>query len=90
MTGVQTCALPICANSVSIKDGVTDSDWEVVQVKKGMIKAASETAILTIAEKLNSFQKMKVCGLSDIKYMITDLDKKQESFNQYSKKVKLI
>jgi len=78
------------ANSVSIKDGVTDSDWEVVQVKKGMIKAASETAILTIAEKLNSFQKMKVCALSDIDYMITDLDRKHESFNQYSKKVKLI
>lgn len=78
------------ANSVSLKDGVTDSDWEVVQVKKGMIKAASETAILTIAEKLNSFQKMKVCGLGDIRYMITDLDKNHESYGYYSKKVRLI
>jgi DeoR/GlpR family transcriptional regulator of sugar metabolism len=55
-----------------------------------MIKAASETAILTIAEKLNSFQKMKVCGLADVKYMITDLDRKHETFAEYSKKVKLI
>jgi DeoR/GlpR family transcriptional regulator of sugar metabolism len=78
------------ANSVSIKDGITDSDWEVVQVKKGMIKAASETAILTIAEKLNSFQKMKVCALADIRYMITDLDEKHKSLSEYSKQVKLM
>jgi DeoR/GlpR family transcriptional regulator of sugar metabolism len=78
------------ANSISIKDGITDSDWEVVQVKKGMIKAASETAILTIAEKINSVQKMKVCSLNDIKYMITDLSPSHESFNQYSKKLQLI
>ncbi|WP_276347233.1 DeoR/GlpR family DNA-binding transcription regulator [Daejeonella sp. JGW-45] len=78
------------ANSVSIKDGVTDSDWEVVQVKKGMIKAASETAILTIADKLNSVQKMRVCSLDEITYMITDLNNTHATFSQYAEKIKLI
>ncbi|HEY1010153.1 MAG: DeoR/GlpR family DNA-binding transcription regulator [Daejeonella sp.] len=78
------------ANSVSIKDGVTDSDWEVVQVKRGMIKAASETAILTIADKLNSVQKMRVCRLDEITYMVTDLNNKHVTFSQYAEKIKLI
>ncbi len=77
-------------NSVSVKNGITDSDWEVVQVKKTMIKSATETAILSIAEKLDSFQKMKVCGLADIKYMITDLDSNHMSLKKYSSKIKII
>ena len=77
-------------NSVSVKSGITDSDWEVVQVKKAMIKSATETAILSIAEKLESTQKMKVCPLDDIKYMITDLDPHDELLKKYDKRIKLI
>lgn len=78
------------ANSVSVKDGITDSDWEVVQVKRAMIRAASETAILTISEKLNSFQKMKICSLGDISYLITGLRPGDKLFLQYLKKVKVL
>jgi DeoR/GlpR family transcriptional regulator of sugar metabolism len=77
-------------NSVSVKNGITDSDWEVVQVKKAMIKSATEAVILSIAEKLDSFQKMKVCGLGDIKYMITDLDPGDECLKKYTSKIKVI
>lgn len=77
-------------NSVSIKNGITDSDWEVVQVKKAMIKSASETAILSISEKLDSTQKMQVCGLGEIKYMITDVMPDDENLKKYAHKVKLI
>lgn len=77
-------------NSVSLKNGITDSDWEVVQVKKAMIKAAAETIILSIGEKLDSSQKMKVCPLDAIKYLITDIDPDDVSVEKYAKKVKLL
>ncbi|CAL1517121.1 DeoR/GlpR family DNA-binding transcription regulator [Chitinophaga sp. MM2321] len=61
------------ANGFSVQNGMTDSDWEVVQVKRAMIKAAKKLAILSIAEKLNSSQRMKVCDLNLINYLITEL-----------------
>lgn len=77
------------ANSLSLNEGITDSDWEVVQIKKAMIKAASETAILAISEKLESVQKMKVCNLDDISYLITGLPRNDKLFIQYQKKIKV-
>jgi DeoR/GlpR family transcriptional regulator of sugar metabolism len=78
------------ANSVSIEEGITDSDWEVVQIKKAMVKAAQKTAIVSIAEKLDSIQKMKVCNLNAIDYLITDLNITDEKVAPYSKIVKVI
>src|SRR5690606_9786486 len=66
-------------NSLSLEEGVTDSDWEVVQMKKAMIRCSSKTCILSIAEKLNSVQKMKVCSLNAVSYLVTDLDPKHAS-----------
>src|SRR5690606_2053743 len=37
-------------NGLSLEEGITESDWEVVQVKKAMIKATQKMAILSIAE----------------------------------------
>lgn len=62
------------ANGFSIQDGMTDSDWEVVQVKRAMIRSSKRLAILSIAEKLNSSQRMKVCELNLINYLITELE----------------
>lgn len=61
------------ANGLSIQEGMTDSDWEVVQVKRAMIRASKRLAILSIAEKLNSVQRMKVCDLNVIHYLITEM-----------------
>lgn len=62
------------ANGIDSKEGITDSDWEVVQVKKAMIKTSSKVVILSIAEKLNSVQKMKVCNLNQVTHFITELN----------------
>lgn len=61
------------ANGVSVQEGMTDNDWEVVQVKRAMIRSTQKLAILSIAEKLNSVQRMKVCDLNLIHYLITEL-----------------
>ncbi|MGV3640414.1 MAG: DeoR/GlpR family DNA-binding transcription regulator [Adhaeribacter sp.] len=78
------------ANAISLEEGITDSDWEVVQVKKAMIKAAQKTAIVSIAEKLNSIQKMKVCQLNAIHYLITDMSPEDPAVKAYSKAVTLL
>jgi DeoR/GlpR family transcriptional regulator of sugar metabolism len=77
-------------NGLSLEEGVTDSDWEVVQVKKAMIKSAQKTAIVSIAEKLNSIKRMKVCNLNAISYLITDLNPKDKALEGYSKSVKVL
>ena len=77
-------------NSLSAEDGVTDSDWEVVQIKKAMIRCSSKTAILSIAEKLNSVQKMKVCSLNAISYLVTDLEPTHSSLVGFGKVVEVL
>lgn len=51
-------------NSLSVDEGITDSDWEVVQIKRAMIKASQKVVILSIAEKLNSNQKNASCPVT--------------------------
>ena len=43
----------------------------VVQVKKAMEEAASKTGILTITEKMNTCQKLKICDIDQVDYLIT-------------------
>mgnify|MGYP003576616673 CR=1 FL=1 len=78
------------ANSLSIEEGVTDSDWEVVQVKKAMLRSARKTAIIGISEKLDSIQKMTVCPIGEIDLLISDLAKTDEKAIRYQKYVKII
>lgn len=62
----------IGTNAIDAANGLTDSDWETIQVKKAMIKAADKVAILAISEKLNSSMKMKIADIQDIDYLITE------------------
>jgi len=66
--------------------GLTDSDWETIQVKKAMIKAAGKVAILAISEKLNSVMQIKIADISEIDYLITDLDPDSASLQTYKAK----
>jgi len=77
-------------NSVSLQKGVTDSDWEAVQVKKAMIKAAQESIILSISEKLDSIQKIKVCGLTELSALITDLKPTDKRLKKYAAQMRMI
>jgi DeoR/GlpR family transcriptional regulator of sugar metabolism len=61
------------ANAFSVHDGLTDVDWEVVQVKKALIRCAKKVAVMSISEKLNTTQRIKICGFDQITYLITEL-----------------
>lgn len=77
-------------NGISLQDGITDSDWEVIQIKKAMINSAQKTAVMSIAEKINSIHKMKVCSLNAINYLITDLEPKHRLLIEYAKLVNVL
>ncbi|WKK58870.1 MULTISPECIES: DeoR/GlpR family DNA-binding transcription regulator [unclassified Sphingobacterium] len=77
-------------NSLSVEEGITDSDWEVVQIKKAMIKCSKKLGVLSIVEKLNSNQKMRVAPLRDINYLITDLDPNHPSLKEFRNQVTVI
>lgn len=60
-------------NAIDTEQGITDNDWEVVQLKKAMIESSKKVVCLTISEKINSVQPIKVCGLNEIDMLITEL-----------------
>ena len=60
-------------NAINIENGVSDNDWEVVQIKKAMIESAQRLVCLTIAEKINSQQPIQVCDIKKIDTLITEL-----------------
>jgi len=66
--------------------GLTTMDWEVVQLKKAMIKASKRVIALSISEKLNSSQRYRICDLSLIDTLITELDPLDERLDLYREK----
>lgn len=78
------------ANGINVKEGLSDSDWEVVQVKKAMIRCSARSVIMCISEKLNSVQKMKVCGLSAIDYLITEIKPSDARVYAYQSQMKVL
>jgi DeoR/GlpR family transcriptional regulator of sugar metabolism len=68
---VDICFLGI--NAINLENGVSDNDWDVVQIKKAMIESAQKLVCLTIAEKINSRQPIQVCDCKKIDTLITEL-----------------
>lgn len=60
-------------NAIDIQNGVTDNDWEVVQLKKAMIESSQKVICLAIAEKINTFQPIQICELNKIDILVTEL-----------------
>ena len=60
-------------NAINLDSGVSDNDWDVVQIKKAMIEASQKLVCLTISEKINSRQPIQVCDTKKIDTLITEL-----------------
>lgn len=73
------------ANGFSAEEGLTDVDWEIVQVKKAIIRSARKTAVLCISEKLNSSRRLRICDLNQVDYLVTELDPAHPIMGAYSK-----
>lgn len=67
-------------------DGLTDTDWEINQLKKAMLSSSKKTAVLCISEKLDISLRLKVAGLDQISYLITELEPGHEKIKNYQSK----
>ncbi len=72
-------------NAIDIENGLTDNDWDVVEVKKAMLESSQKVVSLAISEKLNTFQRIKICDLRQIDTLITELDPGVEELQAYVK-----
>jgi len=72
-------------NAINVEDGITDNDWDVVQLKKAMIESSQKVVCVTIAEKLNSLQPIHVSTLNQIHTLITELSPDDPLLEPYVK-----
>jgi DeoR/GlpR family transcriptional regulator of sugar metabolism len=72
-------------NAIDVTSGITDSDWDVVQVKKAMIETSEKVISMAISEKLNTVQRIKICEVNDIDVLITELDTDDDLLRPYQK-----
>jgi len=72
-------------NAIDLEHGITDNDWEVVQLKKAMIESSKKVVCLSIAEKVNTVQPIRVCGLDEIDMLITELEPDNPLIQPYVK-----
>ena len=78
---VDLCFLGVSA--INLETGVSDNDWEVVQIKKAMVESSQKLICLTISEKINSRQPFQVCDSKKIDTLITELPPDDELLNAY-------
>jgi DeoR/GlpR family transcriptional regulator of sugar metabolism len=72
-------------NALHVDYGLTDNDWEVVQVKKAMIESAEKVVALSISEKVNTFQRIKICDIKNMDVLVTELDAASPIMEPYKK-----
>lgn len=73
----------IGTSAIHPQDGLTDTDWEINQLKKAMLNSCKRTGILCISEKLDTSLKLKVAALENIDYLITELDPQSPELDAY-------
>lgn len=70
-------------NALDIEHGLTDNDWEVVQVKKAMIESAAKVVVLSISEKINTAHRIQVCTCKELDVLISELPADHELLKPY-------
>lgn len=68
---VDICFMGI--NAINLEIGVSDNDWDIVQLKKAMIEASKRLICLSISEKINTRQPIPICPLEKVDVLITEL-----------------
>lgn len=73
-------------NAIDIRDGLTDNDWDVVEIKKAMIATSKKVVALSISEKVNSSEQLIICEVEKIHSLITELSPDAEKLKPYRNK----
>ena len=72
-------------NAINLQTGISDNDWDIVQVKKAMIESAEKLVCLTISEKIDSRQPIQICDIKKIDTLITELSPDDPILQPYIK-----
>jgi len=86
---IQSISADICflgVNAIDTDKGLTDNDWGVVEIKRTMIESAKKIVALSISEKINTAEQLKVCAVDEIDILITELAPDAELLQPYVKK----
>jgi DeoR/GlpR family transcriptional regulator of sugar metabolism len=75
------CLLDIQA--IDMKNGVSEIDWEIAQIKKAMIESSQRVIGLCKSEKINTVRPVQLCPLQHIHCLVTELDPSQDLFHPY-------
>jgi DeoR/GlpR family transcriptional regulator of sugar metabolism len=70
-------------NAIDIENGLTDNDWDIVQVKKAMIASSKKVVLLSISEKINTSQRIRICEVGDVHTLITELTPESTLLEKY-------
>jgi DeoR family fructose operon transcriptional repressor len=70
-------------NAIDFNEGITDLEWETVEIKKAIFKASKKVVILAISEKLNTTMKLRVCPINEIDYLVTELSQEHPLLKAY-------
>ena len=54
--------------------GLSEFDWEVVQIERAIVQASRKAILLCISKKFNFQQKYKCVNVSDIDTLVTELE----------------
>jgi DeoR/GlpR family transcriptional regulator of sugar metabolism len=73
-------------NAIDISEGLTDNDWDVVQIKRAMINTSKKIIALSISEKVNTSEHLKICEVDEIDTLITELPPEAELLQPYKNK----
>lgn len=73
-------------NAIDVEEGLTDLEWESVEIKKAIFKSSKKIAILAISEKLNTSMNLQVCPLNKINFLITELESNNDVLLSYKDK----
>ena len=68
---------------VDASHGLTEFDWDVVQVKKAVVEASRKVVLLCISEKLNSQHRYRTCDISAVNTIITELNPNSGRLNSF-------
>jgi DeoR family transcriptional regulator, fructose operon transcriptional repressor len=63
--------------------GLTELEWDIVQLKQAMIASSSRIISLTVSGKLGTKQRYKVCNLERINTLVTELDPQDSKLAKY-------
>jgi DeoR/GlpR family transcriptional regulator of sugar metabolism len=63
--------------------GLSEFDWEVVQLKRAIIRSSKKVISLTLSAKLGSTQRYQVCAIQSISTLVTELDPTHPALHPY-------